>query len=703
MAESRSSSPLSVPSRAGAGTPQSSNDASAGGLNPSASRPSRAAAAKAASRSYYDPEAYQPQAPLQANKLYGIAAGPGVGQPPAGARKGRKSIPQPNGTSSTPTHTNAGVAPSSAPASDVKGKSREVLPPAESATDLDEPANDEFCSTCLGIGHFICCDSCPRSFHFACVDPPLDVNEMPLDDDETWHCRSCSTLRHPPPKPKKKDGVFAHLIHHSQTSNPSVFSLPPDIKGFFRNVATDYDGSYLDSSKVRNVKTDKKGVIDERDPFRLKDSKGKEVLCYKCGESALPRSTALREAEEAVIKEEARREATDEHTDLETMREEVHATSGWRRIVSCDYCPLHWHLDCLDPPLAGMPSNFRRWRCPCHIEELLAHTRAPKSASQVQVIDLPVPTLRNTGLGQGQFYRPRVVNSGQIDIIPDPMDSYWPSAANADASSKNLGKGWSNLEIPQADSMVAGGGMRKVKFRVPEKIIRTDWWMKVLLGGRDRLLNAERLDQVSQSGLDALADIATEELAKGAPQETSPRDIDGLVTLALNASSPASTRLQPRGEFIPPPDPPPQGDLPNGGVLEKYENDSLPPSELRLTIDYSDTLDHVKDEATERAERETAIAEAKAKRTRAKEVAAAQDSGSDSELTDLSEAGEDGDGGGVGLQRATKRLKTEHGAVNGARAVNGADADEMDLESLQAVRELMRRKGKKALLAFLES
>lgn len=33
-------------------------------------------------------------------------------------------------------------------------------------------------------------------------------------------------------------------------------------------------------------------------------------------------------------------------------------------LVACDYCPLYFHQDCLDPPLTAFPSG--RWMCPNH-------------------------------------------------------------------------------------------------------------------------------------------------------------------------------------------------------------------------------------------------------------------------------------------------------------------------------------------------
>jgi hypothetical protein len=77
---------------------------------------------------------------------------------------------------------------------------------------------------------------------------------------------------------------------------------------------------------------------DETSPdyyVRLKDSKGNWILCHECG----------------------------------------HGSGIDKAIIQCNYCVLSWHLDCLDPPLANPPNpphTDRKWRCPCHVDELLA-------------------------------------------------------------------------------------------------------------------------------------------------------------------------------------------------------------------------------------------------------------------------------------------------------------------------------------------
>lgn len=49
--------------------------------------------------------------------------------------------------------------------------------------------NNDFCDACHGKGQFLCCEGgCLRSFHFTCLDPPVELDDLP---DESWYCKSC--------------------------------------------------------------------------------------------------------------------------------------------------------------------------------------------------------------------------------------------------------------------------------------------------------------------------------------------------------------------------------------------------------------------------------------------------------------------------------------------------------------------------------
>src|SRR5687768_11455819 len=39
----------------------------------------------------------------------------------------------------------------------------------------------------MGVGEFICCDSCPKVFHFMCCQPPVDPQSLP----DEWWCNEC--------------------------------------------------------------------------------------------------------------------------------------------------------------------------------------------------------------------------------------------------------------------------------------------------------------------------------------------------------------------------------------------------------------------------------------------------------------------------------------------------------------------------------
>ena len=52
--------------------------------------------------------------------------------------------------------------------------------------------NDDYCAACLGKGRLLCCDSCPRVFHFCCVEEGFDVDEH---IEGLWECKSCAFKR----------------------------------------------------------------------------------------------------------------------------------------------------------------------------------------------------------------------------------------------------------------------------------------------------------------------------------------------------------------------------------------------------------------------------------------------------------------------------------------------------------------------------
>lgn len=200
----------------------------------------------------------------------------------------------------------------------------------------DELSNDEFCSACGGSGMFICCEECPKSFHLICCDPPLD--HIP---EETWICRECQFKAQGKKSKKWNDiGIFGQLLNNLEPLNPVEFQLPKGLKNnTFINVATDDNGTYDDQTLKPELSLTKLNgnqirgfnYTNDLEIDKLYDSSGNPFLCHKCGTSGLNN----------------------------------------KFIVHCDYCPLVWHLDCLDDPMYVSKSLGSKWRCPNHFENLL--------------------------------------------------------------------------------------------------------------------------------------------------------------------------------------------------------------------------------------------------------------------------------------------------------------------------------------------
>ncbi|KFY43036.1 hypothetical protein V494_02126, partial [Pseudogymnoascus sp. VKM F-4513 (FW-928)] len=189
-------------------------------------------------------------------------------------------------------------------------------------TNFDE--NDEYCSACGGNGDLVCCDGCTRAFHLICVDPPMEsVSQLPPD----WYCVTCGSLRTGPGATHRRRGLFGELTMLVEKRNPSAFHLPFSIRDWFEGVRTGPEGEYEEGNPP------KKKQEEAIDFLRLKDAKGNPVICSSCSRGS----------------------------------------GGTLPIIPCSFCGLHWHLDCLDPPLANPPtiSSTRPWKCPCHIDDLL--------------------------------------------------------------------------------------------------------------------------------------------------------------------------------------------------------------------------------------------------------------------------------------------------------------------------------------------
>ena len=264
--------------------------------------------------------------------------------------------------------------------------------------------NSDYCAACGGEGYLLCCDglSCKRSFHFACVSPPIqEIGEI----GDSWYCDDCKA------KHRRKESVsvveddlapedsfFGPLLNALVDKNPQAFALPEALRNHFPDVNTGANGEYMETHLTSSRSTNRRGGATGTtadapyDYFRSHDLvTNKTILCHACVRPA-------------------------RHPD--------------RPIVTCDHCPASWHFDCLDPPRTYHPHKYanenrhrQNWMCPLHIghdlariDELEQH-RGSRVCKPTHRMRFPrdVTTVRSA-LTAG------VKNNGNIEIFHDTDD-----------------------------------------------------------------------------------------------------------------------------------------------------------------------------------------------------------------------------------------------------------------------------------------
>ncbi|KAJ5782490.1 Zinc finger PHD-finger [Penicillium paradoxum] len=166
--------------------------------------------------------------------------------------------------------------------------------PRQMPNSIEPPNNSDDCHQCGKGGSLLCCDTCDNSYHFTCLDPPLDPKNPPQGE---WHCPKCSIRN-----------SFSTLIAHSNHYKKTEFQLPEDIKTHFAGVD---EGVVFDEDYARNPKhqryyksaphlprmtkpprqSDKEAAIatsyTNPNLYKDVDSTGATIRCSRCGTTSL--------------------------------------------------------------------------------------------------------------------------------------------------------------------------------------------------------------------------------------------------------------------------------------------------------------------------------------------------------------------------------------------------------------------------------
>ncbi|KAI8782938.1 PHD finger protein 12 isoform X1 [Biomphalaria glabrata] len=202
--------------------------------------------------------------------------------------------------------------------------------------------NHDCCDSCKEGGDLICCDRCPAAFHLLCHDPPLSEEDLPTGE---WLCHKCKIT----PLESKEDDTESTS---SKSSNRSNRTKRPAAH-------MEADGE-LDHPLKTLVK-----AARLMNPMQF--DVGKEISCNK----PLPGSS--KRVYGKVTKNVPKKLAHELDNGLVPLPAKVcfscNKSCRVAPLIQCDYCPLLFHLDCLNPPLTSLPTG--RWMCPNHVENFL--------------------------------------------------------------------------------------------------------------------------------------------------------------------------------------------------------------------------------------------------------------------------------------------------------------------------------------------
>lgn len=241
-----------------------------------------------------------------------------------------------------------------------------IVPPTK-LEPKDDIINNEYCSACSGGGSLICCESCPRSFHFTCVDPPMDPDEVP---EEHWFCNECraGTIVLPKQRVTTMKGLFDLLLAKVEAMNPKAFSLPKRIRKIAAQNGEEHRAE-------KSIKSRTKGRED-----KLALARGEERVVADAGglwsEEGIEHSPTRNGGRPSIVRERLSDQGYCHKCNQS-------ARPPHQLLISCDACSLRWHLDCLPYPIAVYPSAHRQWTCPLHLnEQNLCDTLAPDVAAR---------------------------------------------------------------------------------------------------------------------------------------------------------------------------------------------------------------------------------------------------------------------------------------------------------------------------------
>ncbi|KAJ8266381.1 hypothetical protein GJAV_G00129800 [Gymnothorax javanicus] len=303
--------------------------------------------------------------------------------------------------------------------------------PEKDARRSGRSTNHDTCDSCRDGGDLLCCDYCPAAFHLQCCNPPLSAEMLPPGE---WMCHRCMVRR----KKRGQKELINGLLDRQPSKNSSSPAAEPELGSGALDCGSGVAGLRAAVAQVRllerrrssrpgtpnsNASSDTPTPSEQNDmdedlldvedeapssgsesaslhlkrPFELLIAAAMErnptqfqlpsdLTCT----FALPGSSKRRRKDETMEKCMRRPQHELDHNGPVALPVKLcfscSRSCRLAPLIQCDYCPLSFHMDCLNPPLTAMPTG--KWMCPSHSEHLVMNQSHLTLSNRCQLFDL---------------------------------------------------------------------------------------------------------------------------------------------------------------------------------------------------------------------------------------------------------------------------------------------------------------------------
>lgn len=257
--------------------------------------------------------------------------------------------------------------------------------------------NHDTCDSCNEAGNLICCDYCCASFHLTCHDPPLEEHEIPSG---LFLCHTCK-MKEKISKEKEESrqaiaadepSTSSAVAEPQQDSTEPIVVADVEMKSDEKeseSTTPAVDSDPMQVSEEPSIDPDEplpEPTKEEEEPLEPELSPFEELI--RVASLLNPKQFELPiemtepfpfpGTERAEQIKNGRRVKNKRLIELDThgcvtlpakLCFSCNKSCKRAPLISCDYCTLYFHQDCLDPPMTALPAG--RWMCPNHPQHFI--------------------------------------------------------------------------------------------------------------------------------------------------------------------------------------------------------------------------------------------------------------------------------------------------------------------------------------------